>query len=119
MKKLTNYEREEIETLSYKLFGNTSTWQKFVKKGVVESLKDEEGKQVLHNDMPVSRVVYKTEHQVLEQLRELNTKRIALEKARADELERQRQEEEIKKQVLEGSGRMDTYHAYQFRKTTT
>ena len=102
---LTTTEREEVEALSVLLLnGRSSAWQKPVKKGVVEPLKDEEGKQVYHKGIPVSRLVYKSERQVLESLRDLNVKLIALRKAKAEEAERKSQEESIKRAALEASG---------------
>lgn len=105
MEKLTNSEREEAENLSKALVGSRSAWKSMVRNGVVEKVLDENGDQVLHKGIPMSRTVRKTEREVLETLRDLNEKKIAIEKERAAAFEKAKQERELKNQLSEASGK--------------
>lgn len=104
MEKLTSSEREEIETLSILLTGRSSAWQTMLKRGFVESALDEEGKPVLHNGTPVSRVIYKTEREVLQILRDMKQKKELIERAQKEIKERSAKEQEIRRQMEKATG---------------
>jgi hypothetical protein len=101
---LTTPQREEAEALSFTLFGRTSTWKTWVKKGTVRPVLDEQGQQVLHKGIKVSRPFYPTELEVLDDLRDKNTKFLAFKKKKAEEQEKKRLEKEALEKATSAAG---------------
>jgi hypothetical protein len=102
--RLTTSEREEAEQISMSVFGRSSIWSRPEKKGVVEPLKDDNGVQVTHKGIKVSRLVHKTEREALELIRDTNVKFLAFKKKQAEDAVQKSIEEAAKKAALEASG---------------
>jgi hypothetical protein len=104
MERLTSLEREEIELLSMQLTGRSSAWQTMVKRGIIEKVLDEEGKQVFYKGSPLSRTIYKTEREILDMLKDLKNKKDAFQRAQEEAKEKAAKEQEILKQVQGATG---------------